>query len=55
MGLDENDVNILTIIQGNGRLSFRQISERVKVSVPTVSSKIGHFERLGASPGTMPP
>ena len=51
MGLDENDVSILTIIQDNGRLSFRQISEKVKVSVPTVSSKIGHFERLGVITG----
>lgn len=51
MGLDENDVSILNVIQGNGRLSFRQISEKVKVSVPTVSSKIGNLERLGVIRG----
>lgn len=47
MSLDENDINILTVLQSNGRLSFRQISERVKISVPTVSSKIGNLERVG--------
>jgi DNA-binding Lrp family transcriptional regulator len=51
MGLDENDVNILNVLQENGRLSFRQISERVKVSVPTVSSKIGNLERMGVIKG----
>lgn len=47
MSLDENDVNILNVLQGNGRLSFRQISEKVKISVPTVSSKVGNLERIG--------
>lgn len=51
MGLDDNDVNILNVLQENGRLSFRQISERVKVSVPTVSSKIGNLERMGVIRG----
>ena len=51
MGLDENDVDILNVLQENGRLSFRQISERVKVSVPTVSSKIGNLERMGVIRG----
>ena len=47
MDLDETDVNILKVLQVNGRLSFRQISERVKVSVPTVSSKISNMENMG--------
>lgn len=51
MGLDENDVNILNVLQENGRLSFRQISEKVRVSVPTVSSKIGNLERMGVIRG----
>lgn len=51
MSLDENDINILTVLQANGRLSFRQISERVKISVPTVSNKIGTMERLGVIRG----
>ncbi|MBI0584175.1 MAG: winged helix-turn-helix transcriptional regulator [Methanomassiliicoccus sp.] len=51
MGLDNSDVNILNILQGNGRLSYRQISEKVKVSVPTVSSKVGNLERIGVIRG----
>lgn len=47
MDLDETDVNILKVLQVNGRLSFRQISEKVKVSVPTVSSKISCMEDMG--------
>lgn len=51
MSLDDNDVNILKVLQGNGRLSFRQVSERVKVSVPTVSNKVGNLEKLGVIKG----
>jgi len=51
MSLDENDMNILCVLQGNGRLSYRQISEKVKISVPTVSSKIGNLERMGVIRG----
>ncbi|MGE5379324.1 MAG: winged helix-turn-helix transcriptional regulator [Candidatus Saccharibacteria bacterium] len=51
MSLDENDVNILQVLQDNGRLSFRQISERVKISVPTVSNKVGNMERMGVIKG----
>ena len=47
MDLDENDVNILNVLLQNGRLSYRQISEKVKVSVPTVSSKISALEERG--------
>jgi Lrp/AsnC family leucine-responsive transcriptional regulator len=51
MSLDENDVNILNVLQVNGRLSFRQISEKVKISVPTVSNKINNMEKLGVIRG----
>jgi Lrp/AsnC family leucine-responsive transcriptional regulator len=51
MNLDGTDVNILKVLQQNGRLSFRQISERVKVSVPTVSNKISNMENLGVIRG----
>jgi Lrp/AsnC family transcriptional regulator, leucine-responsive regulatory protein len=51
MNLDGTDVNILKVLQINGRLSFRQISERVKVSVPTVSNKISNLENLGVIKG----
>ncbi len=51
VSLDDNDVNILKVLQGNGRLSYRQVSEKVKVSVPTVSNKVGNLERLGVIKG----
>ncbi|HTY46231.1 MAG TPA: winged helix-turn-helix transcriptional regulator [Methanomassiliicoccales archaeon] len=51
MDLDETDVNILRVLQQNGRLSFRQIADRVKVSVPTVSSKIAVMEQAGVIRG----
>jgi|LAHU01.1.fsa_nt_gb DNA-binding Lrp family transcriptional regulator len=51
VSLDDNDVNILKVLQWNGRLSFRQVSEKVKVSVPTVSNKVGNLERLGVIRG----
>ena len=51
MQLDDTDVQILRVLQMNGRLSYRQIAERVKVSVPTVSSKIAALERSGVIRG----
>lgn len=53
MELDETDVNILRTLQENGRLSFRQIAEKVKVSVPTVSNKIAAMENAGVIKGYM--
>jgi len=51
MNLDETDVNILRVLQDNGRLSFRQIAEKVKVSVPTISNKIAAMESAGVIKG----
>jgi Lrp/AsnC family leucine-responsive transcriptional regulator len=51
MKLDNTDVKILKVLQENGRLSFRQIADRVKVSVPTVSSKVGTMENMGIIKG----
>lgn len=51
MNLDGTDINILQVLLDNGRLSFRQIAERVKVSVPTVSNKVGNMENLGIIKG----
>lgn len=51
MNLDETDVNILKVLQENGRLSFRQIAEKVKVSVPTISNKIAAMENAGVIRG----
>jgi Lrp/AsnC family transcriptional regulator, leucine-responsive regulatory protein len=51
MNLDATDIRILKVLQSNGRLSFRQIAEKVKVSVPTVSSKINSIESMGVIKG----
>ncbi|MFA5312988.1 MAG: winged helix-turn-helix transcriptional regulator [Methanomassiliicoccales archaeon] len=51
MNLDATDINILQVLMENGRLSFRQIAEKVKVSVPTVSNKVGNMENLGIIKG----
>jgi Lrp/AsnC family transcriptional regulator, leucine-responsive regulatory protein len=51
MQLDDTDLQILKVLQENGRLSFRNIAEKVKVSVPTVSSKIANLEKTGAIRG----
>lgn len=49
--MDETDLMILRVLQENGRLSFRQIADKVKVSVPTVSNKIASLERVGVIRG----
>ena len=51
MQLDETDLMILRVLQENGRLSFRQIADRVKVSVPTISNKIANLEKAGVIRG----
>ncbi len=51
MPLDGNDIRILEVLQANGRMSFRQIAEKVNISVPTVSSKVSNLERMGAIRG----
>ncbi|HUL39645.1 MAG TPA: winged helix-turn-helix transcriptional regulator, partial [Methanomassiliicoccales archaeon] len=45
MQLDETDLMILKVLQDNGRLSYRQIADKVKVSVPTISNKIANLEK----------
>ena len=51
MQLDDTDLMILRVLQENGRLSFRQIADRVKVSVPTISSKVANLEKAGVIRG----
>jgi DNA-binding Lrp family transcriptional regulator len=51
MNLDPTDIKILQALRENGRLSFRQIAEKVKVSVPTVSSKVSALESMGIIKG----
>jgi DNA-binding Lrp family transcriptional regulator len=45
--LDETDVQILKVLVEDGRISYRRIADKIKVSVPTVSSKIASLESTG--------
>jgi len=45
--LDKTDIAILRCIQEDARRSLREISKRVGVSVPTVSSRLATLEQLG--------
>lgn len=47
MKLDTVDIEILRALQENGRLSFRELAKRVRVSVPTVSAHVSTLEQLG--------
>ena len=47
MELDRVDVEILRALQGDARLSYRDLSQRVGVSVPTISARIATLEELG--------
>jgi Lrp/AsnC family leucine-responsive transcriptional regulator len=49
--LDSGDVMILRIIQGNCRLTAREISDRTGLPVTTVFAKIKRIERLGLITG----
>ena len=47
MELDRTDVEILRALQGDARLSFRDLAHRIGVSVPTVSARVATLEQLG--------
>ncbi len=47
MDLDKTDVAILRAVQGDARLSLRDIAKKVGVSVPTVSARLATLEHLG--------
>lgn len=47
MELDGTDVEILRLLQANGRLSFRDLAKKVGVSVPTVSARVNTLQELG--------
>ena len=51
MKLDKVDVDILKILQKDGRASFRDIAKKVGVTTPTVSSKVGMYEQMGLIKG----
>lgn len=51
MKLEKVDINILEILQKDGRASFRDIAKKVGVTTPTVSSKVSMFEQMGIIKG----
>lgn len=51
MELDGTDLAILRALQEDARLSFRELSRRIGVSVPTVSARVARLEELGVLAG----
>jgi DNA-binding Lrp family transcriptional regulator len=47
MKLEKVDIQILKILQNDGRASFRDIAKKVGVTTPTVSSKVSMYEQMG--------
>ncbi len=47
MDLDKTDIELLRLLQEEGRLSFRDLAKRTGVSVPTISAHISTLEQLG--------
>jgi DNA-binding Lrp family transcriptional regulator len=45
--LHKTDIEILRLLQDNARLSYRELSKRIGVSVPTISAHISTLEQLG--------
>jgi DNA-binding Lrp family transcriptional regulator len=45
--LNKTDIQILRLLQGNARLSFRELARKVGVSVPTISAHVGTLQELG--------
>ena len=51
MRLDRVDIGILSALQEDARLSFRDLSRRVGVSVPTISARVENLRNLGILTG----
>src|SRR3990172_7135477 len=51
MELDRVDVEILRALQEDARRSFRDLAQRVGVSVPTISARVATLEQLGILDG----
>jgi len=49
--LDRTDVEILRALQEDARLSYRDLAQRVGVSVPTISARVATLEQLGILKG----
>ncbi|NNE35074.1 MAG: winged helix-turn-helix transcriptional regulator, partial [Rhodothermales bacterium] len=45
--IDDTDVRILELLQGNGRIKRSRIAEEVGLSVPTVSDRMRKLEERG--------
>jgi Lrp/AsnC family leucine-responsive transcriptional regulator len=45
--LDELDVKILSLLQEDGRQSFRDIAKSTHTSVPTITSRVERMQQLG--------
>ncbi|UCE36307.1 MAG: winged helix-turn-helix transcriptional regulator [Thermoplasmata archaeon] len=51
MKLEKVDVEILKILEKDGRASFRDIAKKVGVTTPTVSNKVSMYEQMGIIKG----
>lgn len=51
MDLDNTDVEIIGILQRDGRISFRDVSKKIGVATPTVSERVKRLEKLGVIKG----
>ncbi len=45
--LDNTDVQIIEMLQGDGRAMYKEIAQRAGVSLPTVRARIGRLIRFG--------
>ncbi|MBW6517364.1 MAG: AsnC family transcriptional regulator [ANME-2 cluster archaeon] len=45
--LDELDIKILTLLQEEGRQSFREVAKKTHTSVPTIGSRVERMQQLG--------
>jgi len=52
--VDELDVKILSLLQENSRLSYREIARELKVAVGTVYNRVKRMEEEGIIRGFMP-
>lgn len=51
MELDRVDIGILRALQDDARLSYRDLAQRIGVSVPTISARVATLEQLGILAG----
>ncbi len=52
--VDELDLKILSLLQGNSRLSYREIARELKVAVGTVYNRVKRMEEEGIIRGFAP-